>query len=196
MASRVRGSTQNLRRRLEGIARGLESGKTLKVGFLEGATYPDGTPVAKVAAVNEFGGTIDVPAREQTLYFRYNERTGRIGQKFVKSAKANFAQTVMIPAHTITVPARPYFRSMIAQNSPEWGKAMIAALEASGYEARTALALLGEQIKGELQQSIISLVSPGNAASTIREKGFDNPLIHTSHMLNSVDYSVDDGGSD
>lgn len=35
--------------------------KQLKVGFLEGATYPDGTPVPMVAAVNEFGN----PANNQ-----------------------------------------------------------------------------------------------------------------------------------
>lgn len=33
----------------------------LKVGFLEGATYPDGTPVPMVAAINEFGN----PANNQ-----------------------------------------------------------------------------------------------------------------------------------
>ncbi|EBG3700921.1 hypothetical protein E1871_19530 [Salmonella enterica subsp. enterica serovar Mgulani] len=33
----------------------------LKVGFLEGATYPDGTPVPMVAATNEFGN----PANNQ-----------------------------------------------------------------------------------------------------------------------------------
>lgn len=35
--------------------------KQLKVGFLEGSTYPDGTPVPMVAAVNEFGN----PANNQ-----------------------------------------------------------------------------------------------------------------------------------
>jgi hypothetical protein len=38
-----------------------ESG-TLRAGLLEGATYPDGTPVAAVAAFNEFG-TLHTPAR-------------------------------------------------------------------------------------------------------------------------------------
>lgn len=37
------------------------SSKQLKVGFLEGATYPDGTSVALVAASNEFGN----PANNQ-----------------------------------------------------------------------------------------------------------------------------------
>ena len=35
--------------------------KQLKVGFIDGATYPDGTPVAMVAATNEYGN----PANNQ-----------------------------------------------------------------------------------------------------------------------------------
>ena len=33
--------------------------ETLRVGVLEGSTYPDGTPVATVAAVQEFGAAIE-----------------------------------------------------------------------------------------------------------------------------------------
>lgn len=41
--------------RLKEIADKAGNGGTLRAGFLENATYPDGTPVALVAAVNEFG---------------------------------------------------------------------------------------------------------------------------------------------
>ena len=37
------------------IAQGLESGGTLRTGFLEGASYPDGTSVAMVAAIHNYG---------------------------------------------------------------------------------------------------------------------------------------------
>jgi hypothetical protein len=37
------------------IASKLADGQSLQVGFLEGATYPDGKSVAFVAAMNEFG---------------------------------------------------------------------------------------------------------------------------------------------
>lgn len=40
---------------LSAMARQLSKPETVRVGFLEGATYPDGTPVALVAAVNEYG---------------------------------------------------------------------------------------------------------------------------------------------
>ncbi|WP_440863086.1 hypothetical protein [Symbiopectobacterium purcellii] len=39
---------------LNNVARQLES-KQVTVGFIDGATYPDGTPVAMVAATNEYG---------------------------------------------------------------------------------------------------------------------------------------------
>ncbi|EPV5843372.1 hypothetical protein ACV7K9_002710 [Escherichia coli] len=39
---------------LNNVASKLDS-KQLKVGFIDGATYPDGTPVAMVAATNEYG---------------------------------------------------------------------------------------------------------------------------------------------
>jgi len=39
---------------LDNVAKQLES-KQVKVGFVDGATYPDGTSVAEVAAYNEYG---------------------------------------------------------------------------------------------------------------------------------------------
>lgn len=50
-----------LRARLNGLAEKIGRGKRVDVGFLEGATYPDGTPVATIAAINEYGN----PARNQ-----------------------------------------------------------------------------------------------------------------------------------
>lgn len=44
-----------LRARLAQIARLASNAKEVRVGFLEGATYPNGTPVALVAAVHNFG---------------------------------------------------------------------------------------------------------------------------------------------
>lgn len=40
---------------LKKLAAKLEKGGVLKVGFLAGATYPDGTPVATIAAIQNFG---------------------------------------------------------------------------------------------------------------------------------------------
>jgi|ERR1041385_769773 hypothetical protein len=135
---------------LDKLARGLKKGGVVRVGFLEGATYPDGTSVPLVAAINEFGA----PSRNQ--------------------------------------PPRPFFRRMIAAKSGEWSAAVEANLKVMDYDAVKTLQLLGAGIKGQLQQSIVDLVDPPLAPSTIRRKGFDKPLIDTSTMLNSVDFEVEE----
>jgi len=44
-----------LEAKLEELARKLKRGAVVKVGFLEGSTYPDGTSVPMVAAIQDFG---------------------------------------------------------------------------------------------------------------------------------------------
>jgi hypothetical protein len=117
----------------------------VKVGFLAGATYPDGESVAQVAFWNEFG--------------------------------------------TSRIPARPFFRSMIAAESPGWAMKM-AKLGGNGADGNAILGLMGEDITGALQQSIIGWSNPGNAPSTIAAKGFDKPLVDTGHMKDSVGWEI------
>jgi phage gpG-like protein len=61
------------------------------------------------AAIHFFGGKIQMPARSQQAYFRQDQKTGEVGNKFVKKKKSNFAQWVTIPAYVINIPARPMF---------------------------------------------------------------------------------------
>lgn len=134
-----------LMRKLDEIA-GKMGGGNVEVGFIDGATYPDGTPVAAVAFWNEFG--------------------------------------------TSTIPARPYFRRMIAAESPTWAPKMAKLAKATNYDGQQVLGLMGEDIKGGLQQSINDLVDPPLSPATIKAKGFDKPLIDTGHMLNSITTKV------
>lgn len=142
------------------IAAKLTSAATVDVGFQSGAKYPDGTPVAMVAAVNEFGA----PSRGQ--------------------------------------PPRPFFRNAIAKNSAKWAPNIATALRANDYDATKALNIVGKEIQEEVQQSIIDLVSPSLAPSTIKAKsrgrvkkiagvmGPEKPLVDTGVMLRSVTHIV------
>ncbi len=165
---------------------------SVSVGFMEGATYPDGKSVAANAATQEFGATINREAGETTIYRKVNAagtaflRKGR----FVKKKQSNFASTHATPAYTITIPPRPFFRNMIKKNAPTWGGSMATLLKNTEYSARKTLGLMGELIKGQLQQSIVDLMTPPLSEYTILKKGFSKPLIETGHMMNSVDYEV------
>jgi len=139
---------QKLEAALRDLAEKLSKPATLRVGFLENAKYPDGTPVAMIAAINEYGA----PSRGQ--------------------------------------PPRPFFRRMIDAKQGEWAPAIAALLKANDNDAAKTLEIAGAAIAGQLRQSIIDLLEPALAPSTIRRKGFDKPLIDTGHMLNSVDHEV------
>jgi len=123
---------------------------TVKVGFLAGATYPDGTSVPLVAAINEFGA----PSRGQ--------------------------------------PPRPFMRNTIAAHAEEWPRDLAKILKANGGDGEAALALMGDRIKGQIRRSINDLMEPALADSTVARKGFEKPLVDTSHMWNSVDFVVEE----
>jgi hypothetical protein len=193
-----------LKARLKEIEERLSKASSVKVGFLAGSTYPDGTSIPMVAATQEFGGTINREAHDQTLYRQVNAagkaflKNGR----FVKKSKSNKATTHAVGAYSITIPPRPFFRNMIQENKSHWGDDMAKILKSTDYDTVRSLALMGNQIAGELQQSIHDTNSPPLAASTIRAKskggvkkiegvlGPAKPLIDSGTMWNSVDFEV------
>lgn len=81
---------------------------------------------------------------------------------------------------------RPFFRRMIAKESGHWGEDLGKLLVAKHYDAVAAFKPLGEEIHGELVQSIQDLQSPPLAPSTIKRKGFSKPLIEHGTMWQSV----------
>jgi len=88
------------------------------------------------------------------------------------------------------IPPRPFFSSMIAEKESGWGEDLGKSLVAKNFNAKNALGFMGERIKGQLQDSIVNGSYAPLKPATIKRKGFDTPLIDTSHMLNSVDYEV------
>lgn len=179
MADHVLHGADGVSKALEEIARKMGGGE-VSVGFMEGATYPDGTPVAAVAFWNEFGHGGPFPS-----------------------------------------PPRPFFRNMIAKESPNWPKTMAALAKATNYDGPKFLAMMGEDIKGALQQSINDFADVELSATTLmlREiygnnpheirardvlaaqelvaEGYEgasgtqaHPLIWTGHMVNSIAYEV------
>lgn len=155
---------RDLEHALDGIARSLGVGtkKVLRVGFLEGATYPGGS------VKNRAGKTVQTSD--------VNVATVAAAQEF----------------GTSTIPARPFFRTMVSNKEREWGPAAAKLLKANDYDVDRTLNQVGMGIKGQLQQSILDTNAPALAASTIKAKGFDKPLIDTGHMINSVDYEIVD----
>jgi hypothetical protein len=137
---------------LDRIGTAAEKNKNIvRAGFLENATYPDGTPVAMIAALQDFG-----------------------------APKAG-------------IPPRPFMRNAIAEHQQDWANGIAAQFKANNYDINLTLTQAGHAIVGDIKQSIIDTNEPALKPETIKRKGFAKPLIETSHLINSVDFEVDEG---
>lgn len=134
----------------------------LKVGFLKGETYPDGTSLPMIAAGNEFG----IPYRNI------------VSEDGVKSKVA------------IGQPPRPFFRNAIKKNQSDWAKASGKLFKKTGFDTEQTLALLGTIIADDVKQSIKDFKTPKLAPSTVKRKGFSKPLIDSSDMYDHVQSQV------
>lgn len=166
-------------------------GKKVEAGWFESAKYPSGIPVSVIARQNEFGATITVQPHEVTTYKSINEKTGNYNKqgKFVPKAKSNFSQTFTTSAYTIVIPARPFMRMAYADFTATRA-ALQKRLAKQLFEGKITPEQMLGQIGLYLEQCITSSIKSGdfapNAARTIANKGFEKPLIHTSHMLQTV----------
>ena len=133
---------------LKQLSRKVETSAAVEIGFMEDATYEDGTSVAMVAMIQDFG------------------------------------------APAAGIPPRPFFRNMIETGKEHWGEDLASLLVANDYDAEKALDLMGEEIQGELQDSINEFDGVPLAPATIASKGFDKQLIDTAHMFRSVTHRI------
>ncbi|TBU75205.1 phage virion morphogenesis protein [Phytopseudomonas daroniae] len=68
------------------------------------------------AAIQHFGGEIQMPARSQQAYFR-QDKSGDIGNQFVSKRRSNFSQWVTLGPYTIKIPARPFLGTSTADDA-------------------------------------------------------------------------------
>lgn len=164
-----------LKAKLAEMAGKMGPGRTLRVGFLEGATCgKDGaSPAPEIAFFNEFGTV------ERNLDLSNIESMHGPLQKGLRHA-ASYRH----------IPARPFFRNMIQKNYKSWGKLLGAILTKQNYSIEAALSLTGEVLRAQLQQSIELFTDPPNALATKKAKGSDKPLEETKNMKNAVAYDV------
>lgn len=88
------------------------------------------------------------------------------------------------------VPPRPFMRTCVERRKNIWKKLVRDEL-AKNEDARVTLALLGNRMVEDLKDYIKIWTYPPNAPSTIAKKGFNDPLVETGRMMNSVDWRGD-----
>lgn len=161
-------------RAIADIVRKAGGGATLRVGFLEGATYPDGTPVAMIAAIQEFGApSRGIPPRPffrnmvaakqaewpaglaQALVATHNDvpaALAKMGQGIAGQLRQSIIDTNEPPNSPVT--------NLLKQRFPMGGQTFADVMQARHDVAAGATAPAGK------------------------------PLVQSGHLLNSVDFEV------
>jgi hypothetical protein len=192
----IRGGTK-LEKYLTRTAERLGDGATVRVGFLERATYP---PQARNASkllkgLDTLNATGPFQKGSKPSRLRdYRKSLKLKATTFVGAPQPAIVLTVATVAYwnnygTATAPARPFFTNMIEQDSPNWSAELAAAVLKAGYDSTKALTLMGVHINDKLVQSINDWPAD-NAPLTVAIKGFNKGLTDRGIMLRSTDYEV------
>lgn len=121
----------------------------VEIGILDGATYPNGTPVSKVACYLEYGWTQNVTSRQRGWFS---------------------AQGIHLKPDTVLhSPARPFFEATFNANRTKWirlGQSALKGLASSENalnKITKALQLLGMTAQQDLQDAVIDGGVGGNS---------------------------------
>lgn len=151
-----------LAKRVDGIDQ-----KISKAGWYQSAVYEDGTSIAYVASIHEFGVTFTHPGG--TPY-----RIGPDGRAVFVAKDAPGADTLpLTKPHTIIIPARPFMRPTILREQNNW-----IALMASGFRAVLAGNTTAENVMeavaaravGDISKTISEITDPPLKPGTVRAR--------------------------
>lgn len=179
MATVTLSGGDKLEQKLAEIARKVSTGGTLRVGFLENATYPDGTPVAQVAAINNFGAPAKgIPPRP--FFNRFIEKgSERWGEQLAAILRNNNFDVEAALNQMGMGMVGQLQQSIIETNEPPLSEVTLLLRSRFSDHANITFA----DVKKAWEDAAAGETSGlgGTAAK---------PLVWTGHMLQSVDYEV------
>jgi hypothetical protein len=159
---------------LSDLARKVAVPATLRVGFLEGARYPDGTPVAMVAATQNFGAPAKgIPPRPffSNMIAAKSDGWGPSLARILERNGYDAVQSLELLAEGIKGQLR---EAIVATNSPP--NAMATNLLKNRFP-------MGGATFGDVIQAWRDAAAGETAPA-------GKPLVWSGHMLNSVDSEV------
>lgn len=151
---------------------------SVKVGYIEGARpgrADKGTP--KKDIIKKMSEIILIGVYNEFGVSNVNSK----GQK-IKKGKGKWR-----------IPPRSHVKAGIDKNKKELLKNMdklLSLVVADRLNPKTAYKFLGEMGASYIKNYMIALKTPKNKPSTIKIKGFDNPLIWAGQLKNTVNYKV------
>jgi hypothetical protein len=90
---------------------------------------------------------------------------------------------------TETIPARPWLKPGVEKGINDYIEVVREGLEKE-ISPEVILEQIGLMAVGNVQEYMTELKTPPNALSTIKQKGFNNPLIRTGELRAAVNYKI------
>jgi len=169
-----------LKRALDQIAQKLGSAKSVKVGFLDKSTYPDGTPVPMVAAIQEFGapraGIPPRPFMRPTAHQNRDEWARALQAALVASEWDTSKALAMLGEHV----AGDIRMAISKLASPPLS---LVTLMLRKMKAETP----GLKVTRKTVEIARQRVAAGESVAGASTK----PLVETGNLLSSVEYEVE-----
>lgn len=167
---------------LRDIAKGLASASSIEVGFLEnGRVEPDGTPVALVAAIQEFGApSRHIPPRPffRTMISEHQDEWPKEIARLLKANNYDAARTLA----GVGAGIKGQLQQSIADTSDPPLSPITVMLRGMRTQARYRDMPFWERFAEAKRRVAAGKTSYG--AST-------EPLVDSGNMLNSVDFKVE-----
>lgn len=181
----------NARNHIQRIATKLGSGGTVRVGFLEGRTYPASDSQKFLKTMNkinrEAAKAAGKPIKKRPKV--QANRRARMGDFGVTTSLSVAQVAFWNNFGTKRARARPFFSNTIDELKPTLGETLATVAKKTGFDTRRTLELMGTGIKDKIVKSIVDWPAD-NADLTVALKGFNKGLIHQGIMQRSVDFEV------
>ena len=168
--------------KLESLAKKLGGGtggvSKVRIGFLEGATYVNGTPVAMVAAIQEYGAPkAGIPPRPffRTMIAKHKAEWPKAVAALLKANDYDVVTTLKKTGEAISGQLR---QSIVDTNAPPLSPVTLMLRKMFGNHP--------ERIRARDVAEARRRVAAGESYEGVSVK----PLVWTGNLLNSVDYEV------
>lgn len=123
-----------------------------------------------------------------------SEKTTRDQPSESEAIKVTLGQVALANEFgTKTIPQRSYIRSTFDQNYRKWSRLteeFRKKVERGDMTVERALGLVGEKIRGDIINTIVTLSEPPNSPATIARKKSSNPLVDQGQLKGSIQYEV------
>lgn len=157
---------------------------------------------AELGYIHTYGGTIQVPAHQTTIYRLIDKEGGLLrGGRFVRRSVSNFETSHVVPAHSIHIPPRPFLVEGIQDNQDEinkyLGRAAKSALNGDLEGIETNLHAAGLSGQNGARNKILTGPFIPLKPSTIKNRLSRGrtgtvPLNDTGGLHNSITYALRD----